>query len=155
MSPTRTRVDLLWVSGRIERWIRFGWINDETSRDPIRRIVAFDPGTIFALVRWSANAYGTAESRIDILRAVLPGEPCSTVPHVHPGGAILLRLAGWPKVEATLLAIEQVEATDIAPEDVCPDHWRHVHNRLTTGLHPRSYTHARHAAWLKRREIGT
>ena len=155
MTELRTRVDLVWVSGRIERWIRFGRVAEETIRDPIRRNVAFDPGTIFALVRWSANSYGTAESRVDILRAVRPSERRSTVPHVQPGGEILLRLTGWPKVEAALLAIDQVEATGIAPEDVCPDHWRHVHNRLTTGLYPRAYTQARHAAWLKRREIGT
>jgi len=149
----RTTVDLLWVEGRVERWIRFGRIVQETIRSRSESTVGFDPGAVFAFVRWSSNDYGTVESRIDILRAAHPGERYSTVPHVSPGGEMLLRLSGWPKVEAALLAIDQVEALGLAPEDVCPDHWRHVHNRLTTGLGPRAYTELRHAAWLKRRAV--
>ena len=148
-----TTGDLLWIEGRMERWIRFGRIVQETIQSRSRRTVGFDPGAVFAFVRWSANEHGTAESRIDILRAVGRGEGCSTVPHVTPGGEILLRLSGWPKVEAALLAIDQVESLGLAPEDVCPDHWRHVHNRLTTGLIARPYTEIRHIAWLKRRDL--
>ena len=95
------------------------------------------------------------ESRIDILREVRAQDPCSTVPCVTPGGELLLRLSGWPKVEAALRFIDTVESDGIAPEEVCPDHWRHVHNRLTAALEPRAYTPARHAAWLKRRMIMT
>lgn len=149
----RTTVDLKWIEGRTERWIRFGRIVQETLHSRSESTVGFDPGAIFAFVRWASNDYGTVESRIDILRAVPPGERCSTVPHVTPGGEVLLRLSGWPKVEAALLAIDQVEALGLEPEDVCPDHWRHVHNRLTTGLDPRAYTELRHDAWLKRRAV--
>ena len=141
-----TTVDLLWIEGRIERWIRFGRIVQETIQSRSRRTVGFDPGAVFAFIRWSANEHGTAESRIDILRAVGPGERCSSVPHVQPGGDILLRLNGWPKVEAALLAIDQVESLRLASEDACPDHWRHVHIRLATGLIARPYTGFRHAA---------
>ena len=150
----RTTVDLLWIEGRIERWIRFGRIVQETIHTRSRCTVGFEPGAIFAFVRWSANDYGTVESRLDILRATGPDEGCSTVPHVTPGGDILLRLSGWPKVEAALMLIDQIEALGIAPEDISPDHWRHVHNRLTTGLSPRPYTDFQHTAWLKRREVG-
>ena len=149
----RTTADLVWIEGRNERWIRFGRIVQETIHSRRRRTVGFDPGAVFAFVRWSANDYGTAESRIDILLAVSPGHGCSTVPHVTPGGEILLRQTGWPKVESALLAIDQVEALGVAPQDVCPDHWRHVHNRLSIGLTPRCYTDFRHAAWLMRREV--
>lgn len=149
----RTTVDLLWIEGRIERWIRFGRIVQGAIRSRSESTVDFDPGAVFAFVRWSSNDYGTVESRIDILRAVHPGERCSTVPHVSPGGELLLRLSGWPKVEAALRAIDQVEALGLAPEDVCPDHWRHVHNRLTAGLSPRAYTELRHEAWLKRQAV--
>ena len=151
---SRTTVDLLWIEGRVQRWIRFGRIVQETIHSRSRRTVGFDPGAIFAFVRWSANDYGTVESRLDILHTVSSDEGCSTVPHVTPGGDILLRFTGWPKVEAALILIDQIEALGIAPEDVCPDHWRHVHNRLISGLSPRSYTEFRHAAWLKRREVG-
>ena len=61
-------------------------------------------------MRWVANDFGTAVSRIDILRAVRPGEPFSTVPHVRPGGESLLHQSGWPKVEKVLQAIDAVAA---------------------------------------------
>ncbi len=155
MSGMRTTVEFLWIEGRVERWIRFGHIVQETIQSRSRRTVGFDPGAIFAFVRWTASDYGTVESRIDILRAVGRGEAYATVPCVAPGGESLLHISGWPKVEAVLTIIDRIEALDIAPEEVCPDHWRHVHHRLTAGLTPRPYTKARHAAWLKRREIET
>jgi hypothetical protein len=151
----QTTVHLTWIEGRIERWIRFGHLAEETNLTRTERRVSFAPGAIFALVRWSSNDYGTVESRIDILRVMRAGERCSTVPCVTPGGEILLRLSGWPKVEAALRTIDIVESYGIAPEDVCPDHWQHVHNRLTASLEPRAYTPARHAAWLKRRMVTT
>lgn len=151
----RTTVELLWIEGRIERWIRFGHIVQETIQSRSRRTVGFDSGAVFAFVRWTASDYGTVESRIDILRAVGLSETYATVPCVAPGGESLLHISGWPKVEAVLAVIDRIEALGIAPEAVCPDHWRHVHHRLTAGLTPRPYTKARHAAWLKRREIET
>ncbi|WP_341863836.1 DUF2840 domain-containing protein [Gymnodinialimonas sp. 57CJ19] len=149
----RTTVDLTWIEGRVERWIRFGRVAEETILTRADKRVAFEPGAIFALVRWSSNEYGTVESRLDILRAVKAGQRCSTVPYVSPGAGVLLRLSGWPKVEAALVAVDIVESYGIAPEDVCPNHWQHVHNRLTAGYEPRPYTPARHAAWLKRRAV--
>ncbi|WP_227287760.1 DUF2840 domain-containing protein [Boseongicola sp. H5] len=149
----RTTIVLTWIEGRIERWLRFGRIVQETIRSRSVRVVGVDPGSVFAFIRWAANDYGTVESRIDILQAAFPGERYSTVPFVRPGGTSLLRLSGWSKVEAVLVAIDQIEAEKIAPEDVCPDHWRHVHNRLTCNLEPRRYMPLRHEAWLKRRAL--
>ena len=37
---------------------------------------------------------------------MMSGERCSTVPYVKPGGEILLRLSGWPKVERALQLID-------------------------------------------------
>jgi hypothetical protein len=148
-----TQVELLWLKKRIENWIRFGRIAEETVLDRTRRIVSFTPGSVFAFVRWAANDYGTVVSRIDILRAVTPGERYSTVPYVRPGGAILLRLSGWPKVEKVLQAIDAVEALGIDPADAAPDHWHHVHNRLSVNEEPRRYTQTRHQAWLHRRRV--
>ncbi|NTB87889.1 DUF2840 domain-containing protein [Agrobacterium tumefaciens] len=149
----RTTIELTWIEDRTERWLRFGRIVQETIKSRSVRVVGLDAGSIFAFVRWAANDYGTVESRIDILQAVHPGERYSTVPFVEPGGASLLRLSGWPKVEAVLLSIDQIDAENIAPEEVCPDHWRHVHNRLSCNLEPRPYTPFRHDAWLKRRAL--
>jgi hypothetical protein len=132
---------------------RFGRTAERRIVDSQRRIVSFAPGSVFAFVRWASNDYGTILSRIDILRAVAPGEPCSTVPHVRPGGESLLRLAGWPKVEKVLHAIDGIEALGINPADAAPDHWRHIHNRLSVGEQPRPYSRSRHQAWLHRRKL--
>jgi hypothetical protein len=150
----RTDVELLFLEGQVERWIRFGRWAEERIVDRRRRILCFEPGSIFALVRWQAGEHGTALSRIDILRAVAPGEPFTTLPFVAPGGELLLHIQGWGKVETVLQAIDAVELLGIEPRDAAPDHWRHVGNRLSAGLAPRAYDSRRHAAWLRRREIG-
>src|SRR3546814_4353189 len=120
------------------------WSSDVCSSDLIldrrRRIVSFAPDAIFAFVRWASNDFGTIISRIDIVRAIRTGEPHQTLPFVRPGGEILLRADGWPKVERVLQAIDAVEALDVAPADVAPDHWRHVHNRLTAGHRSEEHT---------------
>ena len=95
-----TRVELTWVEGRTEYWIRFGHEAGTQILDRNRRVVSFGPGSVFAFVRWAANDYGTINSRIDIVRAVEPGEAYQTLPFVRPGGEILLKIEGWPKVEA-------------------------------------------------------
>jgi len=150
---TLTHVELIWLEKRIEHWIRFGRDVAEQILDRRRRILSFAPNSVFAYVRWAANDYGTVVSRIDILRAIRPGEAFSTVAYVRPGGEILLRLSGWPKVERVLQAIDAVEQLGIDPADACPDHWRHVQNRLASGDAPRRYTPERHRAWLLRRRI--
>ncbi|MBU1462947.1 MAG: DUF2840 domain-containing protein [Alphaproteobacteria bacterium] len=145
-----THVELFWQEGVREHWLRFGRQVGDRIIDRRRRVVSFAPGAIFAFIRWAANDYGTISSNIDIVRAVSRSEAYSTLPHVDPGGEILLHLHGWPKVVQVLRAIDTIEALGIAPEDVAPDHWRHIHNRLSAGLPPRSYSPARHQAWLSR-----
>ena len=148
-----THVELLWLEKRIENWIRFGRVAEEQILDKRRRILSFAPGNIFAFVRWTSNDFGTIVSRIDIIKAVGPGQRCATVPYVRPGGEILLRLSGWPKVERALQIVDAVEALGIDPADAAPDYWHHVHNRLSVNEAPRAYTRSRHQAWLHRRRI--
>jgi hypothetical protein len=150
-----THVELTWLKRRIENWVRFGRIAEEHIIDREHRIVSFAPDSIFAFVRWASNDYGTVISRIDILRAIGPGERYTTVPFVRPGGESLLRISGWPKVEKVLQAIDTVEALGIDPADAAPEHWRHIHNRLSVGEQPRAYTHSRHQAWLHRRKVSS
>ncbi len=145
-----TDVELFWQEGVREHWLRFGRQAGDRIIDRRRRVVSFAPGAVFAFIRWAANDYGTVSSQIDIVRAVSRGEAFSTLPHVDPGGEILVHLHGWPKVVQVLRAIDAIEALGIAPEDVAPDHWRHIHNRLSAGVPPRSYSLARHKAKLLR-----
>ena len=153
MADGLTYVDPIWIEKRVQRWIRFGRVASEQIMDRHRSIVAFAPNDVFAFVRWASNDFGTVVSRIDILRAVRPDQPCSTVGFVRPGGESLLRIYGWPKVERVLQAIDAIEELGIDPADVAPHHWRHVHNRLTAGAVSHAYTRERHAAWVKRQRI--
>ena len=149
-----THVELTWIEKRTEHWIRFGRIAQDRIVDRRRRIVSFRPGAAFAFVRWASNLFGTIESRIDIVQAVASNEAYSTLPFVRPGGAVLLSIHGWPRVERVLQAIDAVEAVGVDPCDAAPDHWCHVHNRLTAGIAPRVYSIDRHRAWLQRRALG-
>jgi len=148
-----TTVEVLWLENRIENRVRFGRHVSEKVLDRNRRVLSFPPGSIFAFVRWTSNDFGTVLSRIDILRAVTPGQRYSTVPWITPGGDSLLRLSGWPKVERVLQLIDVVEALGVDPADAAHDYWHHVHNRLSVNEIPRPYTRSRHQAWLHRRRI--
>ncbi|WP_342724135.1 DUF2840 domain-containing protein [Bradyrhizobium sp. B097] len=148
-----TTVELLWLEKRIENRVRFGRAASEKIIDGHRRVLSFAPGSIFAFVRWTSNDFGAVLSRIDILRAVAPGQRYSTVPCINPGGDSLLRLSGWPKVEHVLHLIEAMEALGINPADAAPEYWHHVHNRVSVNENPRTYTRSRHQAWLNRRRI--
>lgn len=148
-----TQVDLLWLDGQIERWIRFGKVVGERIVDRRNRVVAFAPGSIFGFVRWRAGDYGTVESRIAILRAVTPGEAFNTYPYVAPGAEILLSLNGWARVQSVLEAVDGVERIGVMPAAAAPDYWRHVGARIGVGLQPRAYDRVRHRAWLLRRRL--
>jgi hypothetical protein len=148
-----TSVELLWLEKRIENRVRFGRHVSEKVLDGNRRVLFFAPGSIFAFVRWTSNDFGTVLSRVDILRAAIPGQRYSTVPWIKPGGESLLRLYSWPRVERVLQLIDVVEALGIDPADAAPDYWHHVHNRLSVNETPRPYTRSRHQAWLRRRRV--
>jgi hypothetical protein len=132
-----THVELTWIEKKIEYWIRFGRETGEQILDRRRRVLSFAPGSVFAFVRWAANDFGTVISRLDIVRAVAPGEPHQTLPFVRPGGDILLKAEGWPKVERVLQSIDAIDALGLDPIDISPDHWRHILEQ--------------HRAWLLRR----
>lgn len=153
IDPELTHAQLVWLKDRKEYWLRFGAAAHQQIIDRTRRTFSFAPGAVFALVRWEANDYGTVFSRIDIARAVGPGVSRTFIPFVQPGAISLLSQHGWPKVRRVLAAIDAIERAGIAPKDVAPDYWRHVHNRLCASEAPRDYSLARHRAWLLRREI--
>ncbi|RWD69703.1 DUF2840 domain-containing protein [Mesorhizobium sp.] len=146
-----TTVELTWIEKRIEHRLRFGRPANQTIIDKRRRVVAFAPGSVFAFVRWAANDFGTIVSRIDIVRAVFPGEAYQTLPYIRPGGEILLKIAGWEKVERVLELIDAIEAIGLDPVEAAPDYWRQSHNRLVAGGTPRAYSLEQHRAFLLRK----
>lgn len=149
-----TDVELTWIEQRLEHWIRFGRVVADRVVDRRTRIFSFRPGAVFAFVRWSSNDFGTIHSSIAIVAAVAPGSPYTTYPFVRPGGDLLMRADGWPKVQRVLMAIDAIEAGGVDPCDVAPDHWRHIGTQLAAGLPFRPYGPDRHAAWFRRKAIG-
>ncbi len=149
-----TEVQLIWLKGQFQRWIRFGRVADERLIDRRRRVVSFVPGAVFAVAHWEAGQYGTTLSRLWVLRAVSAGEAFAPVPFVTPGAEILLDLKTWVKVQAALVVIDAIEAQGLRSERVAPDHWRHVGGRIAVAQTPSSYTRARHRAWLMRKRLG-
>jgi hypothetical protein len=149
-----TEVELTWIEQRLEQWIRFGRVAATRIVSRRTRVEAFRPGALFALVRWTSNDFGTVHSSIAVIAAAVPGAPFATHPFVRPGGDILLRIDGWPKVQQVLVAIDAIEAAGVDPCDVAPDHWRHIGSQLAVGLPFRPYGDARHKAWLQRQALG-
>lgn len=153
VSSPQTHVELYWVEGKCEHWLRFGSPIRDTIIDRRRRKLSFRAGQVFAFVRWASNDYGTVQSQLDIVRCVGSAEPFTTLAGVNPGGDILLSVSGWPKVERVFLGVDAIEASGIDPCEVAPDHWRHVHSRMAVALAPRSYSPTRHRAWLQRKAL--
>jgi hypothetical protein len=151
MTAPVTAVELVFYRDRQEHWLRFGDAVEERIIDRRRRTMMFLPGMVFAFVRWQANEHGTVASRLDILRAVGPGEAAATVPGVVPGADILLRRQGWAAVSRMLEILDAIEQSGIEPADVAPDYWRYLHSRLICRQPFGLYDRARHRAWLARR----
>ncbi len=118
-SDALTDVELTWIEGGIEYWIRFGHRAGERILDRRRRVVSFRPGAVFTFVRWAANDFGTVISRIDIVRAVEPGADYQTLPFVRPGGEILLKIEDgrrsrkWSCISMQSRAMASIPATSL------------------------------------------
>src|SRR3546814_10790153 len=68
-SDAMTHVELTWIEKKIEFWIRFGREAAEQILDRRGRVFSFVPDSIFAFVRSTSNDYGTALSRLDLVRS--------------------------------------------------------------------------------------
>ena len=148
-----TDVELLWIEGRIERWIRFGNVIEERLVDRRRRIVSFAPNSVFAFVRWASNDYGTLVSRIDIVRACRAGEHRSTVPGITPAGT---SCCGFPAGRRSKRCLKQsmpLRRSACEPKTSAPT----IGGKSTAACPPvetpERYTRQRHRAWLLRREM--
>lgn len=150
-----TQVELTWIEGRYEQWLRFGRVAAQhiVSRD--KCVASFRSGAVFALVCRVRSDFGTIHGSIDIAMAVAPGASSPVLSDLQHGGEVLLRVETWPVVAQVLQEIDNVEAAGIDPGEASPDHWRHVGERLCAGLPVRPYTAARHAAWLQRKVRGS
>jgi Protein of unknown function (DUF2840) len=151
--PMHTHVELHWHEKQREDWLKFGKPTASRIIDRHVRVESYAAGQVFALVRWASNEHGTIRSSLDIVRAVARGETFTTLAQIDPGGDILLSVSGWPKVAQVFRQIDAIEAADIDPCEVAPDHWRHIHNRFAIAAKVNPYTPERHRAWLSRKAL--
>ncbi|MEH6755880.1 MAG: DUF2840 domain-containing protein [Parasphingorhabdus sp.] len=151
-ASANVQVRLIWIDKRIQYWLRFGDPCSETITDRRRKTANFQEGNIFALVRWKSNDYGTVFSALDILQCVTGEGDQLDIRCVTGNVRSLLHLTSWHRVKQVFEHIDAIEALDIPPADVCPDHWSHVQSRIMGGDSPRDYTTVRHKVWTERRE---
>jgi hypothetical protein len=153
MSPSLTRVALVFVPGKRNVWLRFGRPAHETAIDRQRHVAEFSAGAVFCRIRWEANAYGTVAWALAVTQTAAPGETLQRIAGIVPGAMLLLHVRTAAKVQAVLRLIDAIEATRIDPADVAPTYWRMVHNRLAARVEVSPYTPDRHAAYLLRRSL--
>jgi hypothetical protein len=130
--------------------LRFGKPFRSVGRLRGERVHYFAPESVFGLIRWHGNEYGSTFWQLSILRAVLRREAASTILGVSPGAEILLNASSFTNVRCVLTLISKIKARGIAAIDVSPDYWRCVHHRLVARVVVPEYSAAEHAAYLGR-----
>lgn len=153
MSTLLTRVSLIFISDRVNIWLRFGHPVAEHLQDGQRRFADFAPGALLCRIEWQANRFGTTRWVLRVLQTTSAGETVQTVTGMQPGAQILLRVSSQQRVMQVLGLIDDLEAQGHDPAGVPPDYWRMVHNRLVAQMPPPAYTPERHAAFCAREAL--
>ena len=149
-----TYVDLISQVDAIEHQLRFGEVFFvETVFNRQRRMVSFKADAIFCLMQKISKNSEAMVSRLDIVRAIRPGEAYQTLAFVRPGGELLLSVEGSSRATLVLQYLVSIEALAIPLADVAPEYWRHVHNRIAANMKPRLYSRIQHKAWVLRRGV--
>jgi hypothetical protein len=152
-SAALTRVTLVFVSERINVWLRFGHPLHERRIDIARRQVDFPSDVLLSRVHWEGNEFGTTHWSLQVLRTIGFGEVASRIPGVEPGAEVLLNVAGTNAVRRILALIDAIQMQHRDPADISPAYWRAVHNRLTARQDPPLYDERTHVAFLTRRKL--
>ncbi|MFN3225785.1 MAG: DUF2840 domain-containing protein [Hyphomicrobiales bacterium] len=148
MSEFFTGVEIAFYPEFVNYWLRFGAPDVTHLLDRRRSLVVFGPGQILGYVRWRANAYGTQDWRIVIMRTGAPPQVVSRLAGVHPGADILLSAIGKVRVKRVLAQLDALEAAGFDLPKISPAYVRHLHNRIAISRPVRCYSHNQHAASL-------
>ena len=155
MNAYLTQVRITSTPKQSRFWLRFGRPTREQRRHQLQRHLYFPPQSVFCMVRWHGNDYGTILWQLSILRAVSPWESAATVMDVDPGAEVLLRVSSKNYIRQVLAIIKEIEALPIHPADVSPDFWRTLQNRvLAREVLPQSTVRQHQAHLLYRRLLG-
>jgi hypothetical protein len=117
-----------------------------------QRVHYFESHAVFGLLRWHGNEFGTTHCEFSILRSVALPEAASLIPGVTPGAEVLLSVSSVATVRRVLTLVREIKAQGIPPNEVSPDYWGCVHQRLIARVAVPEYRIATHAAFLRRRQ---
>ena len=126
--------------------LRFGAPQDRVLLDRRRALAVFRPGALFGYLRWTANEFGTQIGSMLVGRTARPGAPITRLQGVRPGAEILLQLSGAARVKRILKHLDALETSGFALQEISPAYYRHLHNRILTGIEFRPYSIGQHRA---------
>ena len=119
-----------------------------------RRRLTFAPGSILCCLTFRSKAPGVGLERLDILRAVAPGERCSRIAGVTPGAEVLVRARRIADINQVRRLIAAVRADGCDPSDVSASFWVVVQNRLRARETLPAFSVLAQAAAMRRRDLG-
>ena len=119
-----------------------------------RRRLSFAPGSIFCCLTYRTKPPGVGLERLDVLRAVAPGERCSRISGATPGAEILVRARRAADIKQVRTLIAAIHAEGFNPSDASASFWVVVHNRLRAREALPVFSILAHAAAVRRRELG-
>ena len=116
----------------------------QPATSPLPLIKAFLPGeSLTYVVPWSGTVkIGTAVMEVKAERL--------------SDGREVLRFVSTSRTEGlvgSLYPLGDTIQSGFDPADICPEHWAHIHNRLSANREPRDYTAERHAFWRARMAV--
>lgn len=130
---TLTTVAVSWRKKRRNHRILFGQPERMIRLDWRRRLAVFETGAIFGYERWRANAYGTIDWQIYVLKCGRPGSELSRVSGLRPGAEILFAAHGKTAAKRALCMLELV-SDHVVLTDVSEATWRQISDRFLTRM---------------------
>jgi len=150
MSKGLTRVELFYLEGHINYWLRFGDYSFEKNIDRRRAFVWFKPGQTFCYIKWWSNDYGTQGWTLAILKT--PEQRTYSIqnhPGISPGAEILLRVKSITYVKRILAIFDRIERRGLNLSEVSPNYWRYLGPCIRARQTPHFYDKVQHKAWQK------
>lgn len=134
---SHTLVQLHFVRGMINHRLRFGQPEAKTKLDKYRSLASFCDGSVFGYIRWRANAYGTIDWRVFVVKAQSDGV-LSQVAGITPAVKILVSVQGKPAVKRSFTALDKLEKQAGGRlENVPESYWPQFNNALLLRRTPR------------------
>lgn len=132
----KTAIELVYITSRVNCWLRFGEIAERTIVDRSRMLAFIEAGEIFAYIRWFANEYGTQHWSAYVVKAGVAGASVTRIPGVRPGGEVLCSFKGAVLSKRLLTLAEDLEGRGVTVSQLSENYWRQCQLRLHLRMTP-------------------